>query len=46
MWDFRPHEKIAPSNGGDFCMHAEHEKFAPHRFIHDHRLWENHPSIV
>jgi len=26
-WDFRPREKIAPSKGGDFFMHAEHEKF-------------------
>jgi len=35
---FAPMRKIAPSKDGDFFMQAEHEKFAPRRFIHDRRL--------
>jgi len=40
-WENRP---IA--TGGEYFLHAEHEQFAPRRFIHDRRLWENRPSIV
>jgi len=27
-WDVRPREKISPSKGDNFFMHAEHEEFA------------------
>jgi len=43
---FAPVRKSPLAKGGDFFMHAEHEKFDPRRFIHDHRLWENRPYIV
>jgi len=43
---FAPVRKSPLAKGGDYFMHAEHEQFAPRRFIHDRRLSENRPSIV
>jgi len=43
---FAPVRKSPIAKGGDYFMHAEHEQFAPRRFIHDRRLRENRPSIV
>jgi len=35
---FAPVRKSPLAKRGDYFMHAEHEKFAPRRFIHDRRL--------
>jgi len=40
--------KISPlknRRGGDFLTDGDRETFAPRRFIHDRRLWENCPLL-